>query len=182
MAERVRVKRVPKLCTVIPIRTRTFLWDHPKHKVLCIASLKLYWSCCVQTWLEGGVWLLIWKEGIRAVSPVPREWTQVQGLITSYLTSSIVELGCPAVKGESWEPGESRNLRGCGTCGMGKTWPGAHLWGPHSTDRPSKINWHSQQCKRWEQINILTDKKWYPWIIHWIHKEGESPLFTENLN
>lgn len=76
----------------------------PKHKVLCTASLKLYY-CCVEIWLEVGVWVLIWMEGIRAVSPVPWEWTQVQGLVKSYFTSSFVELGCSPVKCESWEPG-----------------------------------------------------------------------------
>lgn len=134
MAEGARVKRVPKLCTAIPDMTLTFLWD----KVLCIASLKLYWCCCVETWLDSGVWVLIWKEGIRAVSPASWEWTQVQGLTTSYLIS-FVKLGCPAHRCESWEPGESRYLRGCGTSGMGETWPGVHMGGPHSTDRPSAM-------------------------------------------
>lgn len=177
MAERVRVNRVPKLCTVIPIRTHTFLWDHSKHKVLCIASLKLYWNL-TRRWslaphLEGGN-----QSGISCLLGMKPS----AGFNYKLLNFFLCRAGLPSVKGESWEPGENRNLRGCGTCGMGKTWPGVHLWGPHSTDRPSKINWHSQQCKRWEQINILTDKKLYPWIIHWIHKEGESPLFTENLN
>lgn len=54
--------------------------------------------------------------------------------------SSFVKLGCPAVKCESWEPGESGHLRGCGTWdGMGETWPGVHLRDPHSTDRPSAM-------------------------------------------
>lgn len=62
----------------------------------------------------------------------------------------FVKLGCPAAKCESWEPGESRHLRGCGTSGMGDTWPGVHLGGPHSTDKPTTM----QKVRTNKHINI----------------------------